>query len=122
MQHFPLLEQLEFHEDEGFAQPLLVTRNQRILRWMLRPGQTIGTHSTPGTPFNAVVLAGEGLFAGADGLEHRVGPGSLVVFDVAEPHSVRALDSGLVFVSFMEGSEVVQPDNPGGLLGRDEES
>jgi quercetin dioxygenase-like cupin family protein len=107
MQTIQLMEQLEFHESNPYAQPLHVTDTGRILRFMLKPGQSIREHNAPHSPFYAVILSGEGLFAGGDGQEKRVGPGALVVFTPGESHQVRALDSELVFVGFLHG---IPPD------------
>ncbi|MCC6188584.1 MAG: cupin domain-containing protein [Anaerolineales bacterium] len=103
MQTMQLMEQLEFHTPNPYAQPLHVTDSGRILRFMFKPGQSIRQHNAPHSPFYAVILAGEGLFAGADGREQRVGPGELVIFEPGESHQVRALESELVFVGFLHG-------------------
>lgn len=97
------MEQLEFHTPDPYAQPLHVGDSGRILRFMLTPGQSTREHSAPHLPFYAVVLGGEGMFAGGDGQEQRVGPGSLLIFAPGESHAVRALESELVFVGFLHG-------------------
>jgi quercetin dioxygenase-like cupin family protein len=103
MQITNLMEQLEFHTPHPYAQPLHVAENGRILRFMLKPGQSIREHNAPHSPFYAVVLSGEGVFAGGDGQEQRVGPGTLLIFAAGESHLVQALDSELVFVGFLHG-------------------
>ncbi len=113
-----LLEDLEFHDERPYAQPLLVTSTGRALRFTLKPGQTIGEHNVPSSPFFLVVLQGEGMFAGADGKEQRFGPQSLVIFDPGEKHSVRALDVDLVFVGFLHGVPGVEPGKTSGELVR----
>lgn len=120
MESRSLLSHLEFHDTDPYAQPLLVDKDVRILRWMLKPGQSISEHAVPGTPFHLVVIQGRGMFAGRDGQEEEHGPASLILFDPGESHSVRALDEDLVFVSFMHGTEVMRPDRTGGEIGRTE--
>ena len=114
-----LLADLEFHDPVPYAQPLLVDQHSRILRWMLKPGQQVGEHKVPGSPFYVVVLKGRGMFAGSDGQEQEVGPGSLLIFEPNERHSVRALDEELVFVSFLEGTEQMRSERIGGEIGRE---
>lgn len=118
MKAHKLLDQLEYHEPVPYAQPLLVDRNTRILRWMLKPGQSVREHNAPGSPFYVVVLQGRGVFAGADGGEHEAGPGELLVFEPGENHSVQALGEELVFVGFLQGVEEMRPDRTGGEIGR----
>lgn len=119
MKYRQLLEDLEFHDPVPFAQPLLVDQHSRILRWMLKPGQRIGEHRVPDSPFYVVIIKGHGMFAGWDGLEQRYDPGALLVFEPGEPHSVRALDENLIFISFLQGVESMRPDRTGGKLGRE---
>lgn len=113
-----LLEGLEFHEPIPFAQPILVDQNSRILRWMLKPNQQIEEHKVPGSPFYVVVLQGHGIFAGGDGQEQEFGPGSLLIFEPDEPHTVQALNEELVFVSFLQGTDQMRAERTGGELGR----
>ena len=103
MQTHSLLEALEFHEEHPFAQPLLVNKDGRILRFMLKPGQSIEEHNAPHSPFYVVILQGKGMFAGADGIEKEYGSDSLLTFDTGEMHSVRALDEPLIFLGFLQG-------------------
>lgn len=114
-----LLADLEFRESEPFAQPLLVDRYSRIIRWMLKPGQQIEEHKVPGSPFYVVVVQGRGMFAGSDGQEQEIAPGSLLIFEPGETHTVRALDEELVFVSFLQSVEQMRPDRTGGEIGRE---
>lgn len=99
-----MLEGLEFHDKDPYAQPLFVDKTGRVLRFALRPGQSIREHNVPGSPFYIVVLKGQGMFAGSDGKEQRFGPNSLLVFDPGENHLIRALDEELVFVGFLHGA------------------
>ncbi|MEX1018163.1 MAG: cupin domain-containing protein [Litorilinea sp.] len=118
MQQFNLLEKLEYREPDPFAQPLLVDKNTRILRFMLKPGQRIEEHTAPSSPFIAVVLQGTGFFSGPDGKEAQVGPNTLVHFGPNEAHSVRAGDEEFVFVGFLQGVEGTRPDHQGGELAK----
>ena len=113
-----LLADLKFRDTEPIAQPLLVDQYSRIIRWMLKPGRQIDEHKVPGSPFYVVVVQGHGMFAGSEGQEQEVGPGSLLIFEPGEPHTVRALDEELVFVSFLQSAEQMRPERTGGELGR----
>lgn len=104
-----LLENLEFHESVPFAQPLLVNKDGRILRWMLKPGQSIMEHKVPHSPFYLVVLKGHGMFAANGEPEQAFGPDTLLTFDPNEAHTVRALDEELVFVGFLQGVAGTRP-------------
>jgi quercetin dioxygenase-like cupin family protein len=104
MKNFQLMDGWEFHDPDPFAQPLLVTADGRILRFALRPGQTVKEHNAPHSPVYVVVLAGSGMFSGADGKEELYGSNSLITFDASENHSIRALDEELVFLAFLQGA------------------
>lgn len=117
MRTINLLEKLEFHDEHPYAQPLYVDQQGRVIRFMLKPRQTIVEHNAPSSPFYAVVLQGRGLFAGADGVEREFGPNDILIFDKGEAHAVRALDESLVFVGFLHGVEGTRPGKVGGLLG-----
>lgn len=58
-----LLDDLEFHDEHAYAQPLFVAETGRVLRFLLKPGQSIHEHDVPSSPFFVVVLKGKGLFA-----------------------------------------------------------
>ncbi len=103
MRNMNLLEDLEFHDGHPYAQPLLVDKNGRVLRFTLKPGQSLKEHNAPTSPFYVVVLKGKGMFAGGDGQEQEFGPDALLIFDLGENHTVRALDEDLVFVGFLHG-------------------
>ncbi len=96
-----LLDQLEYHDKNPNAEPLVVAPDGRILRFTLRPGQAVREHSAPHSPVYVVVLKGQGLFAGADGQEQRCGPNTLLTFEAGENHSIRADSEELVFVTFL---------------------
>ena len=101
MQTTALLEHLEFHDKNPYAEPLLVDETGRILRFTLRPGQSVREHMAPHSPVYLVVLRGQGLFAGGQGAPQKYGPGTLLTFTPGEDHSIQALDEDLVFVAFL---------------------
>lgn len=105
-----LLEQLEFHDADPFAEPLLVNSEGRILRWMLKPGQSIMKHRVPSSPFYAIILKGRGMFASNEEPEQEFGPNTLLIFETNEAHTVRALDEELIFVGFLQAVPGTQPD------------
>ena len=109
MKSHDLVEKLEFHESVPFAQPLLVNKDGRILRWMLKPGQSIVEHRAPHSPFYVVVLKGRGMFSSNGEPEQEFGPNTLLTFEPNEAHTVRALDEELVFVGFLQGVKSKQP-------------
>ena len=111
-----LLENLEFHESGPFAQPLLVGQDGRILRWMLKPGQSIMEHKAPHSPLYIVVLKGQGMFSSNGEPEQAFGPGTLLTFEPNEAHTVRALDEELVFVGFMQGVADTRSARTGGEM------
>jgi quercetin dioxygenase-like cupin family protein len=114
-----LLEKLEFHEEGPHAEPLFVDKDARILRFTLKPGQSIREHVAPSSPFYLVVLRGSGLFVGGDGREQEFGPMSLLVFQPGEAHAIRARDEELVFVGFLHGAPTAtNSDRVGGSIGR----
>ena len=118
MRTMNLLEDLEFHEPNPYAQPLLVDQHGRVIRFTLKPGQSIREHHASGSPFYVVVLKGHGVFVGANGEEQQVGPDTLLVFDPGENHEVRAMDEEFVFVGVLYGVPGTRPDHLGGELGR----
>lgn len=113
-----LLEGLEFHEKNPYADPLFVDKDGRIIRFTLRPGQEIVAHDAPHSPFYVVVLKGQGVFIGDDGREQHLGPNSLAIFDPGEMHTVRALDEELVFVGFLHGAPLKTTTDVGGKISR----
>ena len=104
MKSIQLMSGWEFHAPDPFAQPLLVEADGRILRFALKPGQSVKEHMAPHSPVYVVVISGHGMFAGADGKEVQYGPNSLITFEATEPHSIRALNEELVFVTFLHGA------------------
>ena len=106
MQTVQLLENLAFNEkgEHAHAQALYADENGRALRFTLRPGQSVKQNNATHSPIYIVVLKGQGVFSGADGQEHQLGPNALIVFDAGETHAGRALDEELVFVSLLHGA------------------
>jgi quercetin dioxygenase-like cupin family protein len=102
-----LLENLTFGSENHHAEPLHVDRQGRAILFTLKPDQSIQEHNAPSSPFFVVVLKGQGVFTGSDGVEHTCGPNTLLVFDAGEQHTVRAVDE-LVFVGFLHGAPGAQ--------------
>jgi hypothetical protein len=51
------------------------------------------------------------VFAGGDGIEQTVGPNTLLVFEPAEQHFIRALEE-LAFIGFLHGAPGAQKTSP----------
>lgn len=111
-----MLVNLAFRDGAPYAQPLLIDQHTRIMRWMLKPGQYIEEHHVPDMPFYVLILKGRGIFSGSDGVGMEYGPGSLLIFEPSETHSVRALDEELVFISFLKSVEHMRSERVGGEL------
>ena len=107
MKSINLSEDWKFDEKGPHAEPLHVDRNGRAILFKLQPGQTIRAHNVPSSPFFVVILEGQGIFAGQDGVEQVVGSNTLLVFEPAEQHRVQALEK-LVFVGFLHGAPGAQ--------------
>ena len=82
MLSIPLNDNWVFHDLDPYAEPLFVGESGRILRFALKPGQSVREHTAPHSPVYIVVLKGTGLFSGSDAQEQSFGPGALLVFDV----------------------------------------
>lgn len=104
MKTIQLLENLEFHDKNPYAEPLHVAKTGRILRFTLKPGQEVVEHSAPDSPVYLVVLQGRGTFSGSEGEEAQFGPNSLLIFEPGEAHSIRSEDEALVFIAFLHGA------------------
>jgi quercetin dioxygenase-like cupin family protein len=102
-----LFENWKFSDKGPHAEPLHVDRNGRAILFTLQPEQTIRAHNVPSSPFFVIVLKGQGIFTGGDGVERVVGSNNLLVFEPGEQHSVRALEN-LVFVGFLHGAPGAQ--------------
>ena len=113
-----LLEELEFNEKEAHAQPLYVDKFGRVIRFTLKPGQSLREHNAPNSPLYIVVVKGRGMFAGGDGKEQEFGPNALLLIDPKEHHSIHALDQELVFVGFLHGAPSNVSEKKGGTISR----
>ena len=111
MKAIDLFENWEFDPQGPHANLLHVDKNGRAILFTLKPEQTIREHNVPSSPFYVVVLAGRGLFAGGDGVEREVGANTLLVFEPAEQHTVRALEN-LVFIGVLPGAPGAQIKPP----------
>jgi quercetin dioxygenase-like cupin family protein len=111
MKSIDLSENWEFDSKGPHADPLHVDRNGRAILFTLKPEQTIRAHNVPSSPFYVVILAGQGVFAGGDGVERVMGADTLLVFEPGEQHTVRALDD-LVFIGFLHGAPGAQAKSP----------
>jgi len=117
MRNMQLLDGLKFKDNEPSAEPLLVDRDGRILRFCLQPHQSIVEHSVPHSPFTVIVLKGQGVFTDGSGREEQVGPYALLTFEPGENHAVRALDQELIFVGFLLGVPGTREERVGGTMG-----
>lgn len=108
MLSIPLYDNLILHDRDPYAEPLFVDKDGRILRFALKPGQSVQEHVAPHSPVYIVVLKGVGVFSGGDNREQRSGPGTLLVLSVGEAHAIRAEDEELVFVTFLHGAPGAQ--------------
>ena len=104
----PLNDNLVFHDKDPYAEPLFVDKTNRILRFALKPGQSVREHMAPHSPVTIVVLKGSGLFSGGENQEQRAGPGTLLIFDAGETHAILAEGEELVFVVFLQGAPGAQ--------------
>lgn len=115
-----LLEALEFHEPHPYAQPLLVDDQGRIIRFMLKAGQSILEHNVPSSPFYVIILQGHGTFTDGAGREQAVGPNMLLTFDPGENHSVFTTDEDLIFLGILHGVSSARPGVVGGEMARED--
>ncbi len=120
MKFTSLIENLEFHDLNPYAQPLYADKHGRILRFTLKPGQSIKEHSSPNSPVQIIVLKGHGIFSSCNkNEEHSFSPLSLITFDPGEKHTVKALDEELVFILILhESPDNVSDSNQGLIVGR----
>lgn len=89
MLSIPLHDNLVFHDKDPYAEPLFVDKTGRILRFTLKPGQSVREHMAPHSPVYIVILKGIGIFSGGDNREQHFGPGTLLVFNAGETHAIR---------------------------------
>ena len=107
MESINLLGDWKFDDKGPHAQALHVDRKGRAILFTLQPGQAIRAHNVPSSPFFVIILDGQGIFTGGDGIEQSVGANTRRVFAPGEQHSVRALEN-LVFVGFLHGAPGAQ--------------
>lgn len=113
MRTFDLFEGIEFNERNAHAESLHSNEEGRALRFAFLPGQRIEPHEAPHSPVHLVILRGQGMFAGADGVERACSEGMMVAFDAGESHTVRALDEKLVYVAiYSENPATHQYESP----------
>lgn len=120
MKSINLTQSTVFNAKGPHAQPLHVDRNGRAILFALKADQVIREHNAPSSPFFAVILQGNGFFSGGDGQEQSFGPGTLLIFDPGEQHSVRAQDEDLVFLGFLNGAPGAQMDEDRGTKSSNE--
>ncbi|MGB1288474.1 MAG: cupin domain-containing protein [Aggregatilineales bacterium] len=118
MRSTALFDNLVFHDDKPYSEPLYVDNHGRILRFMLKPGQVIKEHRTPTSPFYVTILKGEGIFTDGEGQEHKVVPNDFLVFDAGEKHSVRAGDNEFIFLGILQSAPNVRSDHVSGTMVR----
>ncbi len=101
MKIIQLFDTLQFHEKNPYPQPLCIDGQGRILSFALRPGQSIREHNAPDSPLYLIVLDGNGIFSGGDAREIECAPGTLLVFEPGERHTLRARDRDLILIGFV---------------------
>ena len=104
MEYVNLMEGIKFNESHPIAQSIHADKNGRLLQFALKPGQELKEHSSPSSPVYLLVLKGEGVFKGENDSQATAGPGSILIYDIGEKHSVKAGDNELVFVASLHGS------------------
>lgn len=92
-----------FHEQNPYTEPLFVDKGGRVLRFALKPGQAIREQSAPHSLLYIVIMQGSGLFSGGDQKAQRFGRGMMLAFDMGEEHAILAEDEELVFLAFLHG-------------------
>lgn len=114
MKTINLLENVSFKETIPNSEALFADEDNRILLFSFKPHQVLEKHNSPKSPVVITVLKGKGVFTGGDGKEEILEPNSLIVFSVAENHSVRALDEELIFMAILNG--VIKTHEPVGTM------
>ncbi len=104
MEHVDLMQDIKFNDSHPIAQSIHADKNGRLLQFALEPGQELKEHSNSTSPVYLLILKGEGVFRGDNGSQAVAGPGSIVIYDVDEKHSVKAGEEELVFVAILHGS------------------
>lgn len=101
MKTIQLFETLLFHEKNPYPQPLCIDGYGRVLSFALRPGQFIREHTAPDAPLYLIVLDGTGVFSGSDEREMECAPGTMLIFEPGERHTLRARDRDLIMIGVM---------------------
>ena len=104
MEHVNLMEGIKFNDGHPIAQSIHADKNGRLLQFALEPGQELKEHSNSTSPVYLLILKGEGIFRGEGGAQTVAGPGSIIIYDINEKHSVKAKEEELVFVAILHGS------------------
>ena len=104
MEYLDLMHGIKFNEGHPIAESIRADKNGRILRFALKPGQELKEHSNSTSPVYLLVLKGEGIFKGENGSQETAGPGSILIYEVGEIHSVTAGGNELVFIAILHGS------------------
>jgi quercetin dioxygenase-like cupin family protein len=104
MEYVDLMQDIKFNDSHPIAQTIHADKNGRLLQFALEPRQELKEHSNSSSPVYLLILKGEGVFRAEGGAETVAGPGSIVICDVDEKHSVQARDEELVFVAILHGS------------------
>lgn len=116
MKKMNLLENQEFNDLNPHVQTLLANNHNRIMRFMLKPGQLLKEHQSPSSAVNIVVLEGHGLFSDAEGNTQELGPLDLIVYEPGEKHAVQALEQNLVFLAILKESPMQEFSKEVGVM------
>lgn len=109
MKVFNLFEKLEFsHDENAHAEPLVVSDSGRVLRFTIRPGQTIPKADAPSSPMFFIVLRGQVVFADGSRREQSYGPNTLVAYEPGETFQLRAGGEETVLVAVMRETEMAR--------------
>jgi quercetin dioxygenase-like cupin family protein len=104
MEYVNLTQGVKFNDSHPIAQSIHADKNGRLLQFALKPGQELKEHSNSTSPVYLLVLKGAGEFRGESDSRVTAGPGSILIYDVDEKHSVKAGDHELVFVAILHGA------------------
>lgn len=113
MKTFNLFENLEFSNDDenAHAEPLIVSDSGRVLRFTIRPGQTIPKADAPSSPMFFLVMKGQGIFTDASGRQQQFGPNTLVAYEPGESFELKAGNEETVIVAFMRETEMARRES-----------
>ncbi len=85
------------HADRPATALVHDSSDARIVVFRIEPGQEVPVHTSTSTVLLTIV-SGTGVVIGAEG-ERTVGAGDIVVYDVQEPHGMRAHEKQLVIAA-----------------------